>query len=183
MLLCWIAIPLLVLTLAQSRLSLYALPLAVPVALLAAHGSKRQASVLPARPLVLAGWCAFLLGVRAAGALVPTDRDIRAVGDAIHAADPEGRLPLGLVSGKELWGLHFYLAGRVAHLTAREAVPPFVDGELDAVARQRRAAGEEWLLVAEEGKAEQAVRRIAPDAVVQATPAGWVLYRLGGDPK
>ena len=84
----WFALPLGVLLAASSRLPLYALPLAAPLALVSARmlGPAPGHSLLRRGSLVsLVLWVGFLLAVKFSGALWPTAHDARATARALEA--------------------------------------------------------------------------------------------------
>lgn len=104
--LCWIVFPTLVLTLAQSRLVLYAMPVFGALALASARlgdGFDRSTGCRKA----LWVWVAFLLSFKVFSATYPYAQDDRAVWNALKTQCPVGKGTVVLTDGG-LNGLGFY---------------------------------------------------------------------------
>ena len=116
-LLSWVLLSLAVFVLARSRMHLYVLPLFVPLALLAARHRGSAFAPSPRWRLGLALWIVFLIGLRAAAALLPVDKDSRALARAI---DGKGHVPIDevvFVDTHPRYGLAFYLGSEVEAVT------------------------------------------------------------------
>ena len=130
-LLVWIVSSLAIFALARSRMHLYVLPLFVPLALLAARrqsGKSRQSgqpafTLSPRWRFGLACWVVFLIGLRAAAAQLPVDKDSRVLAQVIAG---RARGPINevvFVDTLPRYGLAFYLGAEVEAVTLR---PPLV---------------------------------------------------------
>jgi len=109
----WIAIPLAVLLLAQSRLPLYALPLAAPAALATARLLESARASGPARfgwrtsAALLAGWCLCLVAAKGYVSERPSSRDARDMAAQIDARVGTRNLEVIAIDDKRN-GLPFY---------------------------------------------------------------------------
>ena len=138
----WIAVPLLILTLASSKLPLYALPIFPALALLTARLMPKPLQMenplgLSRRTMgLLAAWCLVLLGLKATSALYSNDKDMRALYLDLKRDLPGG--PYEIVAVDEhLEGLGFYLSARVEQVTTSEDPYPFF-------VRPEQLAAEVW---------------------------------------
>ena len=134
LLLLWFLIPLAVFAVSRSRLTLYVLPLTVPLALgLAAwidlRGRPRARSVV----VVATASAAALLAAKAALALVPNDHDMRSLAD-VCLRTGGARARYILVDRSRMNGLRFYLDGNLTRLSfgratlrAEGRLRPFLD--------------------------------------------------------
>jgi len=178
----WALLPLAAFCLFQSRLPLYVLPLAAPIALAAARGARDPAALLPARAPALAAWCLLLVAGRVGAAFVATPYDARAVVRAVRSADPERRMPVALLAGKPHEGLDFYFDGGVAQIVDAESGRA---GELETIeehAQRRRAAGEDWIMIVEPGRRDRVARQLLRGAIEPCgAPKGWLVYRVRAD--
>lgn len=166
LLLCWFVIPLAVFACSRSRLTLYVLPLAVPLALgLAAWMELRGR---PSRRVLLGmvgGSLALLLASKAVIAYRPHDHDMRAMADVcLRAGGADARYIL--VNRSRMNGLRFYLDGNLTRLSfgrtvarAEGRLRTFLD-EL-AARRGNDASGRPVVLVVNSGD-----RRTVADALV-----------------
>lgn len=110
-LLLWIAGPLLVFSLARSRLPLYVLPLFAPMALLAARGLARRTRRWRRWWLAVVAWCLLLMAARFGVAhfvVNPKDNAAR-VARAIRALDPPPSTEIAFYATTPMLGLDFYL--------------------------------------------------------------------------
>lgn len=105
----WVAIPLGVFLLAQSRLPLYLLPLAVPGSILLSRFL--PADLLEARParILLSSWIGLLVLLRALPAVVPSDRDGQLWAQRLRPLLTQPVDELVFVQRKPLYSLAFYL--------------------------------------------------------------------------
>ena len=104
--LCWIVFPMCVLTLAQSRLVLYALPVFGALALAAARLGKNLADSSACRKAFWL-WVVFLLAVKVVASTYPYAQDDRAAWRALKSQCPGGKGTVVLTDGG-LNGIGFY---------------------------------------------------------------------------
>jgi 4-amino-4-deoxy-L-arabinose transferase-like glycosyltransferase len=106
----WLLLPLGVFAIAQSRLVLYVLPLAVPLSLLSARViDRRWQGALSWRRALLAGaWLLAVLAIKATGSQFDNDKDARVLASRIGAAAAQRQLLLFLDLPAR-YGLRFYL--------------------------------------------------------------------------
>src|SRR5690606_13224793 len=119
----WVAVPLLVFCLAQSRMPLYILPLFVPLALLVARQRVGEGRGLPGWPRLLA-WAALLLGLQAAVAQWPTHKDAAAWKRAIAARTTLPVNGVYFVDDMVRHGLHLHLGVEVRKLSLQPRSAP-----------------------------------------------------------
>lgn len=111
----WMAIPLAVFALAQSRLPLYLLPSTVPFALaVAARADAAGVATRTIRNLALASAC-LLIGLRFAAAGWPSDNDSRALAADLAAGESLHRFDgiLFIDRDRPAYGLEFYTARKI----------------------------------------------------------------------
>ena len=137
LLLCWFGVPLLVFFLARSRLPYYILPLAAPLALLAARS-------LPARlprwvGPALALWLVLLVALRGGTAHWPSKQDDRALAYEVQALDVARIDEVGFVDTVPHYGLGFYLDREVERLS----VDPSPDARVQAESLESELADPE----------------------------------------
>ncbi len=113
---CWLLLPLVVFTLARSRLPLYLLPLFVPLALIAARALAPLDMSRRTRQVLLAAWCAALVLARAIPAFVDAPEDDRAIARALRAALPAAPDEVAFVETEPRYGLRFYLDSEIERL-------------------------------------------------------------------
>lgn len=106
----WLLIPLAVFVIAQSRLILYVLPLAVPVALLIARtlDARWHASLPRGVVLALCAWAAVALAVKGASTGLESFKDARALAAEVAQLAPNAKR-LAFVDVAARYGLRFYL--------------------------------------------------------------------------
>lgn len=120
LLLAWILVPLAVFAVARSRMPLYLLPLTVPLALAAAAHLEERFRPSRSRLAALAAWAAVLIGLKAAAAYYPVERDARRLAGDLEAI--AGRpAELVFVDTHPRYGLAFYLDAEVESVTLRES--------------------------------------------------------------
>jgi 4-amino-4-deoxy-L-arabinose transferase-like glycosyltransferase len=143
----WFALPLLVFTLASSRLSLYLLPLFAPFALITGRAlalleSERSAAWRRRTLALMIAWCAVLLWLKLFAATYPTHRDARrqAAWIAAQGVGAESEL---VVVDTALNGLRLYGYPELRWVRAREdAYPLFSPLErLHSIAIELAASG------------------------------------------
>jgi 4-amino-4-deoxy-L-arabinose transferase len=110
----WIALPVIVLSAASSRLPFYllvvfpALALAIARARCAQPAASRRRWAAPVRPVVLGAWIAVLLALRGASAWAPAPADTRALARSIATRLDAGPAEVVVVD-ERIYGLSFYL--------------------------------------------------------------------------
>ena len=114
--LAWLLLGTSVFLLSRSRLHLYVLPLFPALALLTAMALRGRWRWTPRVMCLLAVWLALLIGLRAAGAHVPSDRDARVLAREVAALADEAYDEIVLVGVRNLYGLSFYLGREVEHV-------------------------------------------------------------------
>lgn len=140
LLLVWLALPLLVFSLARSRLTLYVLPLYAPIAVALARGLVlawgRGALGRASRVALLS--VALIVGLKAAAAYVYTSwHDMRRLAAAARVVGgPEARYRIW--EEETLYGLQFYLDGAVERIT--RGPEPWTDRTLPAEIARLRAS-------------------------------------------
>ncbi len=109
-LLLWLFLPLLIFFLSRSRLPLYLLPLAVPMALLVCRELQRWPT-FPQRKskILITVWVCVLLLLRGTIGLVDTQKDARAVSELMRKAGIEQCEEIVFYGGRPMRGLRFYL--------------------------------------------------------------------------
>lgn len=133
----WIIVPCAILTVASSKLTLYILPVMPAVALLCARIGCRE---LEARRLpvawtglprnlswILGVWIVLLLGLKMAGGLVDSDRDMRRLADGLRGALPEAPFEIVCVDLR-CEGVGFYLGGVVERVVSSRSPYPVFGG-------------------------------------------------------
>jgi 4-amino-4-deoxy-L-arabinose transferase-like glycosyltransferase len=128
-LVAWFIIPLSILCLASSKLSLYALPLFAPLAIASAKlwSDRIDAFIVKAgiRSVVLGSirfvliWSAVLVLGRYAAAIYPTDHDSRALWQEISRYVPDQDYEINTID-QRADGLIFYGAKKVEHITLKQ---------------------------------------------------------------
>lgn len=171
----WVALPLLVFCLARSRLPLYLLPLAAPLALVVA----RQVSgglAAPPRARTWIVWAAVLVALRLGSALVPNDGDASAWAREIAARVPGPVREVAFVEDMPRYGLRLYLGAQVKTLslapTGAFAYNPEFDAALDDVLASLPRDGQVVLVTKAKNLAavSQRLRAHGLTAVVKGAP-------------
>jgi 4-amino-4-deoxy-L-arabinose transferase-like glycosyltransferase len=137
----WLIVPLVIFSLAKSRLPLYVLPIFPAVALATARMALRTIDRPGlARAAVIAAvlTAAALVAVKGASARYRTDLDMKALHRACRDAG-RGESAFFLFESQELFGLQFYLDGRLTRV-AEEPLPPWARRSLDSVCYEIVAA-------------------------------------------
>ena len=125
--LLWLALPLLVLCIAHSRLPLYVLPLFAPLALLVA-----QAPAEPPRAgYALAIWLLCLLGLRLAVAFWPTHKNAEQWADVIRERAPGKVEEVVFVDDMARYGVHLHLGAEIEKLSLSKPDGTMLDREAD----------------------------------------------------
>lgn len=128
---CWICVPMTVLTLASSKLGLYALPVFPALALASARlipaWFEKSTWILSPegrKGLAFAAiWCVLLLGVRAGMGFVPIRNDCRALWEELKPYLPSGQYEIAAV-GERVDGLWFYGAMEVENISRDDTPYP-----------------------------------------------------------
>lgn len=138
--LLWLTVPLVVLSMSRSRLPLYVLPLMAPAALGLAHAAltlrPRERALRRGVVLAVAGGvlCIALKGV---AARVPSASNMAQLRDAV-AASPGERV-IAVDAGR-LYGLDFYLDGRLERVDSAHLTAALADGRPAVLVLPRGAA-------------------------------------------
>lgn len=115
----WIVIPLFILSLSQSRLPLYVLPLMVPVSLLAARfitfGEAPGRSRMPVVATLVA--VSLILSAKFIASRIESPHDMRALAQAIDAIDPNA--DAFVYHNPNMNGLAFYRGGKLSRFTRK----------------------------------------------------------------
>jgi len=120
----WLGIPVLVFAVVRSRMPLYLVPSMVPlaIALTAVLGGRWRWSRTSVA--LVAAWAACLLGLRILGGAVDTDRDARALADAVRSGIGGPVEEVVFVDESFGHGLSFYLDADVEHVGMASEGPP-----------------------------------------------------------
>ncbi|MGI9190425.1 MAG: ArnT family glycosyltransferase [Longimicrobiaceae bacterium] len=133
LLLLWLALPLLVLSLARSRLPLYVLPLYAPIALALARGMVRalpRGELLPRATGIALVSVALIVGLKAAAAYAyPSWHDMKRLAASARAVGGPAA-SYRIFEEEKLYGLQFYLDGAVERVARRPE--PWADRTLQA---------------------------------------------------
>jgi len=151
----WFFLPLVVFFISSSRLPLYVLPLALPLAL----GIGRWV-VLPLRGKVevplLAAWVVVLLAARFAGSRVPYAMDSRALARAVASEGYSAPAEILFADTEPFWGMSMYLGCEVERVFTTPSVPFGTEpGEPLAMELQHAEPG--TLIIVERPKAAKVV--------------------------
>lgn len=175
----WIGLPLAVFVAAQSRMWLYPLPLAAPLAVLAAAGARDPAARTPLRPAALAAWVVALVAARTGLAWKEDERDMLALSRAVLEASADTGEPIAVLTGRDAHGLRFYLGDRLTYLGTDEVFTRWSAASLDRFAAARSAEGRSWLLVSESDReADVDASDVQGDLEPHPAPVGWRLFRV-----
>jgi 4-amino-4-deoxy-L-arabinose transferase-like glycosyltransferase len=126
----WLALPLVVFCLSRSRLPLYVLPLFVPLALLLGRALDRRA---PGRGtwIVAGAWVVLLLGLKAAVAHYPHDKDAREYARKLVALVPGKPREFVFVEDMTRYGLHLYTGAPSNKVSFKAWPKPVSDANYD----------------------------------------------------
>lgn len=180
----WIALPLLVFCLSQSRMPLYVLPLFVPLAIVVARQRLLERRGPPSWRAI-AAWGVLLLALKVSAAHWPSHKDASAWADAIRARTQGPISEVLFVDDMARYGLHLHLNAEIEKLSlasmdsAARFNPEFDEDVLDELADD--ADPHALWVVREQDMA--AVRRLLAghgiDIVPQGTPyERRVLFRI-----
>ena len=174
----WIAVPLIVLCAASSKLPLYALPVMPAVALATARMSiwhrpgRIWRSDLPglSRRALICLLCsvAFLLALKAAAAHMPSDKDMRALYASLKSDLAGGRQEIAAVDD-HLEGLSLYTATFIEPVTAREVPYPFfvLYERVASEVEETRASGVPTIFVCRGSDRANRTRQLIQDAGIR----------------
>lgn len=161
----WIAVPLLILAVASSKLPLYALPVFPALALLTArlipsHSSGGNPLRL-SRPAMgmIATWCLVLVAIKAGAAYYPHGNDMRALYSDLQDRLPA--VPYEIVAVNEhLEGLGFYLPVLVEQVTTSDDPYPFfvLPEHLTEEVRDMQTSAYAHVLICKKEKRGRAIR-------------------------
>jgi 4-amino-4-deoxy-L-arabinose transferase-like glycosyltransferase len=179
----WLLLPLLVFCASRSRLPLYVLPLAVPLAVLAARQRMREGRGLPRWPL-FAVFAVLVLAAEFAAARWSTHKDASAWAREIHARVPGPISQVVIVQDMARYGLHLTLGVEVEKVSIEpqpgarfnpeydESIADEIGDDFDGNAL--------WLTKQERWEATRAkLASLGVVAVPQGTPyQGRVLFRV-----
>jgi 4-amino-4-deoxy-L-arabinose transferase len=130
----WLLVPLVILSLARSRLPFHALPLFPAVALATARMTIRaieRRGLARAAIVAAAVSAVVLVGLKGASARYRSDLDMKELHRACLGAK-RGETGYFLFGSRELFGLQFYLEGRLTRIAAAP-LPPWARRSLDSV--------------------------------------------------
>ena len=136
-LLLWLLVPLLVFIIAQSRLTLYVLPLLVPFALWAAQRTRSLAFTRTGK-ILLALWLVLLLAGKVYAAYYVFDKDNKTLADTIRAQVHQRVDEVVFVDETALYGVRVYLGTPVLRVDYGETPKPEVDDTLAGALAQHR---------------------------------------------
>jgi 4-amino-4-deoxy-L-arabinose transferase len=137
----WLLVPLVIFSLAKSRLPLYVLPIFPAVALATARMALRaieRPGLARAALVAAAITAAALVAVKGASARYGSDLDMKALHGACREAK-RGETAFFLFESQELFGLQFYLDGRLTRV-AEEPLPAWARRSLDSICHEMLAA-------------------------------------------
>jgi 4-amino-4-deoxy-L-arabinose transferase-like glycosyltransferase len=179
----WLLLPLVVFCLSRSRLPLYILPLAVPLAVLAARQRHREGKDLPRWPL-FAAFAVLVLVAEFAAARWSTHKDASAWAREIHARVPGPISQVVIVQDMARYGLHLELNAEVEKVSIEPQPgarfnPEYDESIADEIARDFDPNAL-WLTKQERWAATRAkLASLGIAAVPQGTPyQGRVLFRV-----
>ena len=139
-LLVWLAVPLLFFCLLPRPLTLYVLPLFVPITLAIARGICKfwQSPRILRSVVVLAVISAVLaVGVKAVASVYPSSKDMKALYQLCRELKKDQTSVVYDFEGSKLYGLQFYLDGKLARLSI-SGHGPRVDASLAGAIREAR---------------------------------------------
>jgi 4-amino-4-deoxy-L-arabinose transferase len=158
----WLVVPLVIFSLAKSRLPLYVLPIFPAVALATARVALRaidrpglaRAAIIAA---VITG--AALVAAKGASSRYTSDLDMKALHRACREARG-GETAFYLFGSQELFGLQFYLNGRLTRV-AEEPLPAWARRSLDSVCHEMIASPghDTYVFIADEPRRGDILRK------------------------
>jgi 4-amino-4-deoxy-L-arabinose transferase-like glycosyltransferase len=179
----WLFLPLLVFCASRSRLPLYVLPLAVPLAVLAARQRAREGRGLPRWPL-FAVFAVLVLAAEFAAAHWSTHKDASAWAREIHARVPGPISQVVIVQDMARYGLHLTLGVEVEKVSIEPEPgarfnPEYDESIADEIGKDFDGNAL-WLTKQERWEATRAkLASLGVVAVPQGTPyQGRVLFRV-----
>lgn len=183
----WLLLPLLVFCVSRSRLPLYVLPLAVPLAVIAARQRVREGRGLPRWP-GFAALALLVLVAEFAGARWSTHKDASAWARAIHARAPGPVSQVVIVQDMARYGLHLELGAEVEKVSIEPEPDAHFNPEYDESIADE--IGDDfdgnalWITKQERWEATRAkLASLGVLAIPQGTPyQGRVLFRVRLDP-
>lgn len=137
----WLIVPLVIFSLAKSRLPLYVLPIFPAVALATARVALRaieRPGLARAALVAAVVTAAALVAVKGASARYRSDLDMKALYRACRETR-HGETAFFLFGSQELFGLQFYLDGRLTRI-AEEPLPAWARRDLDSVCHEMLSA-------------------------------------------
>lgn len=153
--LAWLLLGLAVFLLAQSRLHLYVLPLFPALALSTAMALRGRWRWTPRVLCLIALWFAILIGLRAAAAHVPSERDASALAREVTALAGEAYDEIVIVGVRNLYGLSFYLGHEVEHVAFSAEDLERGVAHSNQTLEQELAEGERQIFVVDTRRAER----------------------------
>jgi len=177
--LAWLLLGLAVFLLSRSRLHLYVLPLFPALAVLTAMALRWRWQWTRQRLVLVALWLVFLIGLRAAAAHVPNERDARALAREVAGLAGEAYDEIVLVGVRNLYGLSFYLGREVEHVVFSAEDLERGSPQYRQTLEQELAEGERQVFVVDTRRAErfeEIVRGAGRDARLQGTVRGASVY-------
>lgn len=136
LLLCWFWLPLVVFSIAQSRLPLYLLPLFAPLALWVAREIPDVIST-SRRAWAAMTWAIMLMAMRGAAAWLDVNNDDRRLAAAIDAAIAPRPSEVAFVEDAPRFGLRLYLGSEVERLSLPDSKPPPQSQDISDELRER----------------------------------------------
>jgi 4-amino-4-deoxy-L-arabinose transferase-like glycosyltransferase len=147
----WVLLPLAVFCVARSRVPLYLVPLAAPLAILAARQRLAEGRGLP-KLAWIALWIALVLGLKLALANWPTHKDASIWATAIRARAPERVTEVVFVEDMARYGLRLHLGSEIEKVSLVPVpdapIDPIYDEDL-AQELAERESGAVWIAKAE----------------------------------
>ncbi len=178
----WLLVPLVIFSLAKSRLPFYVLPVFPAVALSTARMTLRaidRRGLARAAVVAVAVSAAALVGLKGASALHRSDLDMQELHRACLDAR-RGETAFFLFGSRELFGLQFYLDGHLTRIAAAP-LPPWARRSLDSVCYEILAAPrhETYVIVtADRRRADELRKRLDELGVSYAAGSSGARYVL-----
>ncbi|HEY6984707.1 MAG TPA: glycosyltransferase family 39 protein [Rhodanobacteraceae bacterium] len=160
---CWLLLPLIVFTLARSRLPLYLLPLFVPLALIAARALVPLDMSRTGTQLMIGAWCIGLVILRAVPAWLDIAEDDRALARGLVKELPVAPNEIAFVEAEPRYGLRFYLDSEIERLELPGDETKLPAQDIRSEMREREGCR---LLLANEWNVPRLEKFLAGDAIV-----------------